>query len=123
MQRPQQLAAAFLVGAFLVGGTVGYAADRMMLAGRSTAKVDHDGASTDAFAEELELSTTQRAAVDSILAGRNRVMDSLVAPVRPQLRAARDDARRQIATLLNTVQQEKFAGYVARMARDSSAQR
>jgi len=112
VQRSQQLAAMFLLGAFLVGGTLGFTVDRMM----SERLRDADSKTTmlDAFAAELELTPTQRASVDSIFSTRNRVYDSLMAPIRPQLRAARDVARREIAARLTEPQRRKFDAYLAR---------
>jgi hypothetical protein len=73
----------------------------------------------DAFAADLALTPAQRAAVDTILDERQRVMDSLVAPVRPQLDATRATARRQIRARLTEAQQARFDAYVVRMERRS----
>jgi hypothetical protein len=117
VQRSQQLAATFLLGAFLVGGTLGFTVDRMV--GDRLLEQDASAhAVVDAFAAELDLSSAQRAAVDSILAERNRVMDSLIAPVRPQIRAARDSARQRIALRLTAPQRRKFATYLERMRKE-----
>jgi len=117
VQRPQQLAMMFLLGAFLVGGTLGFAADRVVgdrwgTAGRST---------LDAFAEELSLSAAQRASVDSILDERHRIIDSIITPVRPSIEAARESARRQIAQRLTPDQQTKYAAYLERMRQEAAA--
>ena len=102
----------FLLGAFVVGGTLGFTVDRVVSEGLHAAPRPTSG--VDAFAEELDLSPTQRAAVDSILTARNRGMDSLVAPVRPQLHAVRDSARHAIASRLTTGQRAKFDAYLER---------
>ncbi len=124
MDRPKLLAAAFLAGAFSLGASVGYGWDRT-LAGRAPATVASGAPRAsmyDAFAEELGLSAEQRAAVDSILDERHRIMDSLVAPVRPQLEAARESARAQIRRRLTAEQQLRFDRYLARL-RDREAAR
>ena len=112
MLRSQQLAAMFLLGAFVVGGTLGFTVDRMvsdrLRAGAPQTSV------VDAFAEELNLSAPQRAAVDSILTARNRVMDSIMAPLKPRLHAVRDSARQAIALRLTDAQRAKFDAYIER---------
>ena len=111
MQRSKQLAAMFLLGAFLVGGTLGFTVDRMV--GQRRVVPAHE-ATLDAFAAEMELTSAQRAAVDSILDERHRVVDSIMTPVRPSIRAARDSARSQIARRLSPDQRVKFERYVER---------
>lgn len=112
MQRSKQLAAMFLLGAFLVGGTFGFTVDRVV--GDRLLKREGDGSSLDAFAAEIGLSAAQRAAVDSILDERHRIIDSIMAPVRPQISAARESARRQIRMRLTPEQEPRFDAYVAR---------
>jgi hypothetical protein len=111
VQRSQQLAAMFLLGAFLVGGTLGFTVDRMV--GQRSVATGHE-ATLDAFATELGLTAAQRAAVDSILDERHRIIDSIMTPVRPSIRAARDSARLQIARRLSPDQRVKFERYVER---------
>ncbi|HZF67748.1 MAG TPA: hypothetical protein VEZ47_06910 [Gemmatirosa sp.] len=126
MARPQQLAALFLVTAFLLGGAVGWTAGRVVVpraeAAPAVAAVapprpvagDGEERKLEEFGRELGLSPAQRAAVDSILDERRRVMDSLLAPVRPRLDAARDEARAQIRRRLSPEQQVRFTAYIAR---------
>jgi len=116
VQRSKQLAAMFLLGAFLVGGTLGFTVDRMV--GDRMLKRDVRSATLDAFAAEIGLTQTQRAAVDSILDERHRIIDSIMTPVRPGIRAARDSARHQIARRLSAEQRERFRQYVERADRE-----
>lgn len=111
--RAQRLAAVVVAGALVAGAAVGVAADRVWL-GRQRAEPP---GWLDAFAADLALTPAQRAAVDTILDERERVMDSLVGPVRPQLDTARAAARRQIRTRLTVAQQARFDAYLARMER------
>ncbi len=111
--RAQRLAAAVVMGALVVGAAVGVAADRVWLGRQRVVPASW----LDAFAADLALTPAQRAAVDTILDERQRVMDSLVAPVRPQLDAARAAARRQIRARLTGGQQARFDEYVARTER------
>ena len=113
--RAQRLAALFLAGAFVAGATVGLAADRVV--GRRAAPTPAAAPSPalDGFAAELALTPAQRAAVDSILDERHRIIDSIVAPVRPQIEAARQSARQQIRQRLTDGQRARFERYLARM--------
>jgi hypothetical protein len=115
VQRSKQLAAMFLLGAFLVGGTLGFTVDRMV-GDRLVAR--GEDSSLDAFSAEIGLTTAQRAAVDSILDERHRIIDSIMTPVRPSIRAARDSARHQIARRLSPDQQAKFQRYIDRTTRN-----
>lgn len=104
MQRSKHLALMFLLGAVLVGGALGFTADRYMLrdAGR-------DPRSSRALLyDRLELSTAQRAAMDSILDDRHRQYKALLEPVRPQMDSIRFRARAQIRALLTPEQLERF---------------
>jgi hypothetical protein len=102
----------FLLGAFLVGGTLGFTVDRMV--GRHLVAATGRDATLDAFSSEIGLTAAQRAAVDSILDERHRIIDSIMTPVRPSIRAARDSARHQIARRLSPDQQVKFEQYIER---------
>ena len=116
-QRPKTLAAIVLLGAFVVGGTLGVAADRMVgdrLLPRAEAATVSSRNALDDFALEIGLTPAQRAAVDSIMDERHRIIDSIMAPVRPQISAARESARRQIRMRLTPEQEPRFDAYVAR---------
>ena len=122
--RPKQLAAMFLLGAFVVGGTFGVAADRLVgdrLLPRAEAATVGSNNAIDAFAAEMQLTSGQRAAVDSIMDERHRIIDSIMAPVRPHITAARESARRQIRMRLTPEQMPRFDAYLARTAAQSSA--
>lgn len=120
MERSKLLAAAFLAGAFTLGATVGFGFDRS-IAGVDVPPPPASAASAYAdFATELALTPEQKAAVDSILDERHRVIDSLLAPVRPQMQAARDGAQREIAARLSPEQREKYERYLARRAEEQA---
>ncbi len=116
--RAQRMDAGGVAGALVVGAAAGVAADRVWL-GRQQRVAPASW--LDAFAADLALTAAQRAAVDTILDERQRVMDSLVAPVRPGLDAARAAARRQIRARLSPGQQAQFDAYVARIERERRA--
>lgn len=131
MTRPKQVAALLLAGAFVLGGAVGWTAARTVVpraeaapaAGAPAAAAAAPGSNRmlDEFTRELGLDAAQRAAVDSILDERRRVMDSLVTPLRPQLDSVRDEARTQIRRRLTPEQQARFADYLARTAAAAGA--
>ena len=125
-QRPKQIAAMFLVGALLVGGALGFTADRVVgdrLLPRAEAATPPAPRSTlDEFAAEIGLTPAQRAAVDSIMDERHRIIDSIMSPVRPQITAARESARRQIRARRAPEQERRFDAYLKRQESASAKQ-
>ena len=106
MQRSKHLAMMFLLGAVLVGGALGFTADRVWLKDPS---YNDPRASRALLSDRLELNTAQRAALDSILDERHRQFDSLLKPIRPQMDSIRMRSRAQIRALLTTPEQrERF---------------
>ena len=122
-------ALAFLLGALLTGGALGFAAGRVF---------DRDARATRSYetvreqlARTLGLSTEQKSRFDEILDRRDHKIDSLMAPLdaqvealRPAVKAARDSARMELRAVLSAAQQGKFDQYIADMkargARDSA---
>lgn len=121
MQRSKHVALAFLAGAFLVGGSLGFTVNRVM-DDRALARSERE-ATLDRFSEELDLTPEQRLAVDSIMVARQRVYDSIVAPVRPQIDSIRDRSRAMIATRLTAEQRARFDRYIERTKRQKEAER
>ena len=117
-QRSKLLAALFLVGALLVGGALGFTADRVvgdrLLPRAEAAEPPAPRNALDDFAQEIGLTTAQRAAVDSIMDERHRIIDSIMKPVRPQISAAREAARKQIRQRLTPDQETRFDAYIQR---------
>lgn len=107
MTRPKSVALALLLGALLVGGLLGFTVDRLILQDRISDKLDQRGLRTR-LAQDLSLTVTQRAAVDSILDMRNKRIDEVVAPVRPQMDSVMELAREEIRALLTADQRTKF---------------
>ena len=107
MQRSKALALIALLGALIVGGAVGFTADRVL--GRDPCRNPGDRAAMRRYlADELELTPTQRVAVDSILDKRHRDMSAVIAPVKPQLDSIRSAARAEINKLLDDRQRRRF---------------
>ena len=122
-QRPKQLAAMFLLGALLVGGALGFTADRVvgdrLLPRAEAATPPAPRNALDDFSKEIGLSPEQRAAVDSIMDERHRIIDSIMTPVRPQIAAARESARKLIRARLTPEQERRFDAYVQRQEKTS----
>jgi Spy/CpxP family protein refolding chaperone len=104
MQRSKQQALMFLLGAVLVGGVLGFSAERVML---HTSK-DHSWAARTAMYDDLDLSPAQRAAMDSALDEKNRRVDSLLKPVKQQIDSVRAIARTQFYRIFTPEQRAKF---------------
>jgi Spy/CpxP family protein refolding chaperone len=112
MQRSKQQAMMFLLGAVLVGGVLGFSAERVM----SHTAPDHSWAARQTMYDDLGLSTEQRAAMDSVIDEKNRRVDSLLKPVKPQIDTVRANARAQFYRIFTP---EQRANFEARVREDS----
>ena len=103
MERPKQQALAFLLGAVLVGGVVGFSADRMVrrddpsLASRRKAMYD-----------DLDLTAPQRLALDSLFDARNCQYDVIVRPIQPAVDSLKLATRAQMDRILTAAQRNKL---------------
>ena len=109
MRSSKSLALAFVLGALLVGGVVGFTADRMLVREDQAPRFFTRAELRQRFAERLALTPPQRAKVDSILDRKRAKMDSLLAPVRPAMKAVSDSTARAIDGVLDARQRAKFA--------------
>jgi Spy/CpxP family protein refolding chaperone len=103
MQRPKQQALAFLLGAVLVGGVVGFSADRMFR--RDDTSV---AAKRKAMYDDLELQPAQRTAMDSLFDARNCKYDSIFTAIRPALDSLKADTRARTNAILTDAQRAKL---------------
>jgi hypothetical protein len=117
IQRTKAQAVFFLLGAVLVGGALGFTADRAM-ARRDAPKSDRS--SRQQLGDRLELSNEQRKMLDSVLDDRNEKMKALLAPVRPQLDSIRMAARGVIRGRLSAAQQTTWDQVLAEMSKDTA---
>jgi Spy/CpxP family protein refolding chaperone len=113
MQRSKQQAIMFLLGAVLVGGVVGFSAERVI----GSASKEHSWAARTAMYTDLALSLAQREAMDSVIDEKNRLVDSLLKPVKPQIDSVRANARTQFYRIFTPEQRTKFE---ARVREDST---
>lgn len=117
--QPKSIALMFLLGAFLAGGAVGFAADRA-LSPAPRQRYD-ETAMRDSLGKELQLSAVQRQQLDSILDWGRVRRNEIMKPFQPTLRAARDSGRVLIMQMLDTAQQARFRNVLDRMRSDSAA--
>ena len=108
MQGSKHLALMFLLGATLVGGVLGFSADRLLVNERLCNDLGDRTALRRRFDEALELSAEQRVAVDTILDVKHRQVAAALRPVQPQLDSIRERARVEIRRLLTPDQQAKY---------------
>lgn len=114
MQRSRSLAMVFLLGVFLAGGAVGFAANQVASPQKKCAG-GSKSSYRERFAAELDLTAPQRRIVDSLMETQRRRVRALYTPVRPEMDSIgriRDsifeDTQRQLKTLLTPEQQTKF---------------
>jgi hypothetical protein len=111
MHQSKNLAIAFLLGAVVVGGALGFTADRYMLRDR----IGHSEPERPKLAERLELDSAQRLRLDSIADDRRQRMDLVLAPVKPALDSIRERARDEIRMMLNPTQRAEFEKVLAEL--------
>lgn len=107
MTRQKSVALAFLSGALLVGGLLGFTADRIMLRAAEPKQWNQRALRTR-LAEDLALDARQRAVVDSILDRRTAGTRAIIAPLQPQLDSVMEHARDEIRAVLTAEQRPKF---------------
>ena len=103
MERPKQQAIAFLLGAVIVGGALGFSADRVLRNGELT-----PAQRRIAFYEDIGVTSAQRPTLDSILDDRNCRMDSVVRTIQPTLDSIKSVSRVQIDRLLTPEQHARI---------------
>lgn len=103
MERTKQQAIAFLLGAVLVGGVVGFSADRIFR---------HEDVSIaekrKAMYDDLDMSPTQRSAMDSLFDARNCQYDAIFRPIQPALDSLRTATRDKMNQILTAEQRRKL---------------
>lgn len=104
MQRSKQQALMFLLGAVLVGGVLGFSAERVI----TRTSNQHSWAARNAMYDDLDLSSAQRASMDSVIDEKNRRVDSLLKPIKPLLDSVRANARTQFYRIFTPEQRTKF---------------
>ena len=103
MERPKQQALAFLLGALLVGGVLGFSADRVLRQDELT-----PAQRRAQFYEDIGLTPQQRPVLDSLLDARNCRMDSVVKTFQPALDSIKAASRMQMDRLLTPEQHARL---------------
>jgi len=109
MRSSKSLALAFVLGAVLVGGVIGFTTDRVFGREDQAPRFFTRTELRQRFAESLALTPAQRSKVDAILCRKRASMDSILAPVRPARKAVSDSTARAIDSVLDERQRAKFA--------------
>lgn len=117
IQRTKAQAIFFLLGAVLVGGALGFTANRALSGGRDSR---HQKSSRAELADRLELDAAQRAMLDSVLDDRNEQMKVLLAPMQPRMDSVRFAARAVIRARLSTGQQGLWDQILIEMSQDTA---
>lgn len=123
---PRSLALAFVLGALLVGGVLGFTADRVLGRDDACSRYFTRSELRKRFADRLELTPVQRVKIDSILDAKRAAMDSIQAPARSAMAAVSDSTTRRIEAVLDPAQRKEFAEMRAdrdRRDREDSAER
>ena len=105
----RSLALAFVLGALLVGGVLGFTADRVLGRDDTCSRYFTRSELRKRFADRLELTPVQRVKIDSILDAKRAAMDSIQAPVTRAMTAVSDSTTRRIEAVLDAGQRKEFA--------------
>lgn len=103
----KQMAMVFLLGALLVGGVLGFTADRIFAKDSLCAQKDRKSM-RERFHTDLGLDASQRQRVDSLLDFKHAQIAEVMKPIQPRLESISDTTRAQIAKLLTPAQQQRF---------------
>jgi Spy/CpxP family protein refolding chaperone len=129
MDRTKGYALMFLLGAFLAGGALGFSAERVIRADHGRGMLGTK-AYRQRMADELKLTPTQQASIDSLIEQKHRQIIALYKPVKPQLdtiaveaRVVSDSTHAQIKRLLNPDQQVKLEKMRAAARRELAERR
>lgn len=110
----------FLLGAFLAGGAVGFAADRAVTHSRPARQYD-ERAMRDELAKQLNLSADQRRVIDSVFDWRRARSREIMQQYRPTLDSVRDSGRVLMMQVLDTAQQAQFKALIERNRRTADS--
>src|SRR3982751_3668762 len=121
MERSKQHALMFLLGAILVGGVLGFTADRVIVHDREGAVTEQETRAR--FYNSLALDPTQRAQFDSIFDGRDREFREVLSPVRPRLKEIKERARTSMRSHLSDAQKARFERFLVEQKGDTTKRR
>ena len=108
MQGSKNLAIMVLLGALLVGGALGFAADRYAVKDRLCAPKRTEKELRQAFYNDLDLDVQQRAKWDSLLDERQRATAAVRATIRPRTDSIMENYRLRTNELLTAEQRARL---------------
>lgn len=104
MQRPKQQALLFLLGAVLVGGVVGFSADRVFRTNDNSSIASR----RKALYDDLGLGAAQRTSLDSVFDDSNCQLEALFKPLQPALDSIKNARRAQMNAVLTPEQRVRL---------------
>src|SRR5262249_31129682 len=104
MQRSKQQALMFLLGAVLVGGALGFSADRYL--GQEKFAASYGPRSK--FYDAIGLSQKQRTALDSLTFSEDCAIRAVLKPEKPQLDSIRASFKAQVRHVFTPEQLQKY---------------
>ena len=107
MQGSKNLAVMFLLGATLVGGALGFAADRYVVRERLCAPKLTERELREGFYDDVGLTAEQRVAWDALLDERQKAMAAARAAIRPTTDSIMEQYKQKTMRLLNTEQRAR----------------
>ena len=120
-QRSKSMALVFLLTAVVVGGGLGFTAERIVTHERG-AGMSREARRASLY-DELGLAPQQRPQMDSILDEQQRRIEEVFRPIRPRLDSIKTDARNQIRTALTPEQFARLETIEARMREKRGARK
>ncbi|HUR59682.1 MAG TPA: hypothetical protein VM029_18325 [Opitutaceae bacterium] len=109
MQRSKQHALMFLLGATLVGGVLGFSAERVF-----SKKPQRPGPRVQMY-DDIGIDSAQRVKMDSVLDETNCKLGDVSRPLRPRMDSIRADGFATIRELMTPAQREAFNAREKRM--------
>ena len=113
MQGSKNLAMMFLLGATLVGGALGFAADRYVVKERLCAPKLSERELRVGFYDDVGLTADQRIAWDALLDERQKAMSAARATIKPKTDSIMDAYRQKTTELLSPEQRARVDQYRA----------
>lgn len=122
MRQSKQQALMFLLGAVLVGGALGFTADRLIINDKLCPSSNSSKDLRSLLADRLQLTREQEVRIDSILDERHRQTRLALEPVQANLDSIKLHARAQMRLVLKDGQVSKFDALVREFS-DTTKQR
>ena len=104
MQRSKQQALMFLLGALLVGGVLGFSAERVL----GNDPRESSWYYREGMYDDLQLSAEQRMTIDSVLDERNCQIRAVMNRVKPETDSIRAAGQAQMLRVMTAEQRERF---------------